>query len=57
MLKDKIENLSAWLNHWADYDKHEECSDGNRRTPFGDGYKEAVRDIHTKVMELLENEK
>jgi len=52
-----LERLSEWLNGWADYDKHWRCSDGKYRTPYGDGYKEAVRDIHARVEELLKRVK
>lgn len=38
-----------YLNVWADYNIHEETSKGQYRTPYGDGYQQAVRDIWNNI--------
>lgn len=38
-----------FLNSWGDFDKHKECLKENKRTEFGEGYKQAIRDIMGKL--------
>jgi len=45
--------LYNWLNRWADCEKHPEHSIGGKRTPYGNGYQDAVRDIIARVDVLL----
>jgi len=41
--------IFEWLNSWADFNEYNECLDKNKRTEFGEGYKQAIRDIHKKL--------
>lgn len=38
-----------WFNSWADFDEHSECLNKNKRTDFGEGYKQCIRDIFEKL--------
>lgn len=40
--------LALYLNKWGDQEKHEESKNGNNLTEWGDGYKQAIRDIYDK---------
>ncbi len=46
-----IEELKEWLNKWGDFDKHKQTttSDGKYITKFGEGYKQAIRDVFDKL--------
>jgi len=46
---DELQEFANYLNSWADYDNHEECSVGNKLTEFGRGYHRAVSDIFDKL--------
>lgn len=46
----KKEKIKDWLNCWADYNKNESCVAGAYRTPYGDGYKRAVKDIMDRLI-------
>ena len=37
-----------YLNEWADFFTHKKCRSGYRITQFGEGYKQAVKDIFGK---------
>lgn len=45
MKLNEIEAISKWLNEWGDYNKHPEVSANEKRTQFGDGYQQAIKDI------------
>lgn len=54
-----LQNFAEWLNSWADFDKHPDGLDDffvigknnkpNHITKFGEGYREAISDVMTKL--------
>ena len=46
---DELQDFADWLNNWADFRKHKECSDGNKFTEFGKGYNKAIGDVIEKL--------
>jgi hypothetical protein len=46
---EEAKDFARFLNGWADHDKHAECALNNKRTVYGDGYDQAVRDIIKKI--------
>lgn len=46
---EELQNFADWLNGWADYRTHDECSIENKITDFGKGYNKAISDVFDKL--------
>ena len=53
-----LDELFDYLNKWADIHSHnEEAFRDNKRLPYGDGYKQCVRDVIKRIEERIESKK